>query len=295
MSDLRVDQQATDGNGGRGALGPTKAVHSWSLFRTMGRYVAPGSMPSGAMPEVAEPVGLALLDLPQALADHGFRSMQLCHFYLPTRDPGYLAELRSAFDAADVALECFLIDDGDLTDPAVGEQQASWISGWLSVAAESRAQQARVVAGKQAPTPDLLATSARRLSSLADRHGGTRIVTENWHALLPDAASVNELLDRAGERVGFLLDLGNWSGPDKYTQLAQVASRAETCQAKCRTDASGNLESDDYRLALQVLRDADYAGPLALVYDGSDPDEWTKLEEEYALVREVFDSSDAAR
>ena len=270
------------------APGPTKAVHSWSLFRAMGRYVAPGSMPGGAMPEVAETRGLRLLELPRELADHGFRSTQLCHFYLPTRDPGYLAELRSAFDAAEVELECFLIDDGDLTDPTAGEQQESWISDWLSVAEQLRAPRARVVAGKRAPTPELLAVSAQRLSSLADRHRGTRVVTENWHALLPDAAAVNELLDRAEGRVGFLVDLGNWSGPDKYAQLALVAERAETCQAKCRTDADGNLQADDYRAALQVLRDAEYAGPLALVYDGSDPDEWAKLEEEYALVCNVF-------
>ena len=295
MSDVRVEQPATSADAiARTAPGPTKAVHSWSLFREMGRYVAPGSMPSGAMPEVAEPNGLALLDLPRALADHGFRSVQLCHFYLPTRDPGYLAELRSAFDESGVALECFLIDDGDLTAPTAGEEQEAWISGWLTAAEQLRAPRARVVAGKRAPTVELLATSARRLSSLADRHAGTRIVTENWHALLPDAASVNELLDRADGRVGFLVDLGNWSGPDKYTQLAQVASRAETCQAKCRTDAEGNLEADDYRASLQVLRDAEYAGPLALVYDGGDPHEWAKLEEEYALVCDVFASSAAA-
>ncbi len=300
MSDVRVEQPATSADGAsRTSPGPTKAVHSWSLFRELGRYVAPGSMPSGDMrsgegPEVAEPNGLALLDLPRALADHGFRSMQLCHFYLPSRDPDYLAELRSAFDESGVALECFLIDDGDLTDPTAGGEQEAWISGWLSVAEQLRAPRARVVAGKRAPTAELLAISAQRLSSLADRHAGTRIVTENWHALLPDAASVNELLDRADGQVGFLVDLGNWSGPDKYTQLAQVASRAETCQAKCRTDADGSLQTDDYRASLQVLRDAEYAGPLALVYDGSDPDEWAKLEEEYALVCDVFASAAAA-
>jgi sugar phosphate isomerase/epimerase len=216
--------------------------------------------------------------------------MQLCHFYLPSRDPGYLAELRSAFEESGVALECFLIDDGNLTDPTAGEEQEAWISGWLSVAEQLQAPRARVVAGMHAPTSQLLATSARRLSSLADRHGGTRIVTENWHALLPDATSVNELLDRAGGRIGFLIDLGNWSGPDKYDQLAQVAARAETSQAKCRTDAEGNLQADDYRSALQVLRGVGYAGPLALVYDGNDPDEWAKLEEEYALVCDVFAS-----
>ena len=39
-----------------------KALHTWSLFRTLSRYVAAGSMPSGALPEE---VGseLALLDL----------------------------------------------------------------------------------------------------------------------------------------------------------------------------------------------------------------------------------------
>jgi hypothetical protein len=48
------------------------------------------------------------------------------------------------------------------------------------------------------------------------------------------------------------------------------------------------LDIDDYRAALQVLRTGGYAGPLALVYDGADPDEWSKLEEEFAVVSEVF-------
>ena len=55
-----------------------------------------------------------------------------------------------------------------------------------------------------------------RLVQLAERHTDVRLVTENWHALLPHAAAVNELLDRTGGRVGFLIDLGNWSGPGKY-------------------------------------------------------------------------------
>ena len=33
---------------------------------------------------------------------------------------------------------------------------------------------------------------------------------------------------------------------------------------------------------------ADYAGPLAMVYDGADPDEWGKLEEAQAVLRSVF-------
>ena len=63
---------------------PVKAVHTWSLFRTLGRYVAPGSMPSSDLPEAAGN-GLTLLDLAGALAEHGYRSAQLCHFYFRRR------------------------------------------------------------------------------------------------------------------------------------------------------------------------------------------------------------------
>ncbi|HET9647975.1 MAG TPA: TIM barrel protein [Microlunatus sp.] len=264
-----------------------KAVHSWSLFRTMGRYVAPGSMPSGDLPEGGGG-GLSLLELPAELSGHGYRSVQLCHFYLPHTDPGYLDEVRAALDAAGVELECFLVDDGDLTASAGADEQEAWLSGWLDVAEQLRAPRVRIPAGKQAPTPERLAESAARLRRLAAGHRSVRVVTENWHALLPDAAAVTTVLDAGEGEVGFLIDLGNWRGPDKYEQLARVAARAETCQAKCRIAENGELDLEDYRASLGVLRDAGYSGPLAMVYDGPDPDEWGHLEQAYAVVREVF-------
>jgi sugar phosphate isomerase/epimerase len=249
-------------------------------------------MPLGGLPEREQPEagGMSVLELPAALAAHGYRSTQLCHFYLPNREAAFLGEVRSAFAEADVELECFLIDDGDLTDPDAGDDQEAWVSGWLDVAEQLGAVRARVDAGKRPPSVETLDASGARLSRLAERHTDVRLVTENWHALLPDAASVLGLLDRAEGRIGFLVDLGNWSGSSKYAELAAVAGRAETCQAKCRTGNSGQLELDDYRTSLQVLRDADYTGPLALVYDGPDPDEWGHLETEYAVVGEVFAS-----
>jgi sugar phosphate isomerase/epimerase len=264
-----------------------KALHTWSLFRTMGRFVARGSMPTGDLPERQEG-GLSLLELPAELARHGYVSAQLCHFYLPTLDASYLDELRSAFADAGVLLECFLIDDGDLAHPVDGDAQQQWVSGWLDVAEALQAQRARVVAGKQAPEAGSLSRSAERLVALAGQHRGVRVVTENWHAVLPDAASVDELLDRTEGEVGFLIDLGNWKGPGKYAELAQVAGRAETCQAKVSTTPDGAIDPDDYRASLGVLRDAGYAGPLAMVHDGPDDREWNRLEDAYAILTEVF-------
>jgi sugar phosphate isomerase/epimerase len=266
-----------------GPTSPAKAVHTWSLFRTLGRYIAPGSMPSGDLPEGGDG-GLGLLDLPSELRRRGYSSAQLCHFYLSSRETSYLAEVRAAFGQAGVEIECLLIDDGDLTHPTHGAEQAAWISAWMEAAEHLGAPRVRVPAGKQPPSADTLRLSAGRLIQLAIEHPEVRLVTENWHALLPDAASVNTLLDLTGDRIGFLIDLGNWTGPDKYSELAAVAGRAETCQAKAATDPTGAINELDYRSSLDVLRNANYTGPLAMVYTGADDDEWTRLDQIYSLI-----------
>lgn len=269
-----------------------KALHTWSLFRTLGRFVAPGSMPSGGLPVADGAGGLPLLELPAELARHGYRSVQLCHFYLPRSDQSYLDELRAAFDDAAVELECFLIDDGDLSHPTDGDRQQEWLSSWIDIAERLGVGRVRVPGGMQPSTPAGIAASARRLLALADRHPDIRVLVENWQQLLINAAAVNALLDRTDGRIGFLIDLGNWKGPTKYDELAAVAGRAETCQAKVATDADGVIDAEDYRRSLAVLRDAGYAGPLAMVYDGADPDEWAGLERAYAVLRAVFPAAD---
>lgn len=261
-----------------------KAVSSWSLHRLLGSYVsgdAPGSGPT------ARPDGTALLDLPAELARRGYDTVQLCHFHLPARDETYVGELRSTLADSGITLDALLVDDGDLTHPTDADAHERWIDGWLDVATALGARRARVIAGKQQPDPELLRASGRRLAALAARHPDVRIVTENWLALTPGPTEVNTILDVAGDGVGLLIDLGNWTGPDKYANLEAIAGRAETCHAKCHFGVDGP-DADDFAAALRVLRAAGYAGPLALVYDGSDFDEWTHLEETYAITTRVM-------
>ncbi|MDN6400562.1 MAG: sugar phosphate isomerase/epimerase [Brachybacterium sp.] len=266
-------------------LDPTKAVHTWSLFRTMGRFVAPGSAPSGVLTENPSTDGLDLLELPGQLAAHGFASAQLCHFYLPRTDASYLAELRDAFDTAEVDLECFLVDDGDIVHPEHGEQQQCWLDGWIQIAEQLGAPRVRVPAGDQAPTEETLALSARRLRALAAPHPGIRVLTENWKALLGDAEVTRDLLDRLEGEVGLLIDTGNWDGEDKYQQIAAVAGGAECSQVKARDSAPGVLDAEDLTHSLTALHEAGYAGRLSLVYAGTDDDEWGGLEQVHGIVR----------
>lgn len=270
------------------ALDPTHALHTWSLFRTMGRYVAPGAAPSGALTENTDGGGLPLLELPAQLAAHGFASAQLCHFYLPTTEASYLAELRAAFESASVDLEVLLVDDGDVVHPETGREQQRWLAGWLDVAEQLGAPRVRVPAGDRPPSEETLALSARRLRELAAEHPGLRVLTENWRGLLVDATTTRRLLDLLDGEVGLLIDTGNWDGEDKYRQIGAVAGVAECSQVKARESSPGVLDEEDLVRSLTVLREVGYAGRLSLVYAGSDDDEWGRLAQMQEIVRRVL-------
>jgi sugar phosphate isomerase/epimerase len=265
-----------------------RAVSSWSLHRTLGRFVAEDSGARGGrfMDAPAAAGGLSLLDLPAELRARGYDTLQLVHFHLPSCDQSYLDELRAALDASDVTLDALLIDDGDLTGPDADAAE-TWIGGWLDTAVALGARRARVPAGKAAPTPDSIRESATRLRRLAASNPGIRVVTENWWGMLPNADAVLALLEETGDAVGLLIDLGNWSGPDTYEELARIAPLAETCHAKCRFTGRGP-DREDFRRSLEILKRAGYDGPLALIYDGPDDDEWACLDIEYDIINGVF-------
>jgi sugar phosphate isomerase/epimerase len=265
-----------------------KAVSSWSLHRTLGSYMS-GDGPDRGAGSLARPEsGMALLDLPAELRRRGYDTVQICHFHLPSREESYLGELRSALEAAEVALDAVLVDDGDLTHPTDADAHQAWIDGWLDITATLGAHRARVIAGKQQPSPERLSDSGRRLAKLAGDHPDVRVVTENWFDLTAGPSEVHTILDAADGQVGLLIDLGNWKGSDKYDNLAAVAPRAETCHAKCHFSADGP-DHADFRRTLGVLREAEFTGPLALVYDGPEADEWACLEQEDAIAAAVFE------
>jgi sugar phosphate isomerase/epimerase len=229
---------------------------------------------------------LALLDLPAALSEHGYDTVQICHFHLPSRSPEYLVSLRAALQEAGITLDALLVDDGDLTDPHHADETEAWMAGWLKDAATLGATRVRLMVGAAEPSSEVVRESAGRLARLAAAHPEVRIVIENWTGVLRDATSVLAVMAEAGGAVGLLADLGNWRGPDRFAELARIAPLAETCHAKCRFTGS-EPDAEEFQRGLQILKDAGYTGPMALIYDGADDDEWGKLEEVYALSQGV--------
>lgn len=267
-----------------------RGVSTWSLHRALGRFSGADSAIDGGafLPAPAAPPRTTLLELLPEIAARGYTTVHICHFHLESRNPEYLARVRQALFDQGITLDMLLIDDGDLTAPD-RERQLAWYDGWLNAAELLGAKRARICAGRSAPSPELLRASGQTLALLAKRHPGVRVVTENWLELTPDAESVAAVLDAAGDEVGLLIDLGNWSGPGKYADIEVVAPLADSCHAKCHFSADGPDEVD-YQRSLAILRDAAYSGPMALIYDGPDDDEWSSLDREWAIVTAVWNA-----
>lgn len=257
------------------SAGPRLSVSTWSLHRALGRpdFYGPEA---DRIPAYSHGRGsMSLIELPAHVARLGIDTLEICHFHLPSRAPGYLAELRRALDASGVRLFSLLVDAGDVTDPAHGFRDLAWIRGWAPVAAALGAERMRVIAGKAEPLDEALALSAVSLETLAREASasGVRLMTENWFRLLSTPQAVHTLLGRLEGQVGLCLDFGNWSGPGKYQDLAAIAPLAESCHAKAHFSAPAAPDADDYRRCMEITRAAGFRGPYTLIYDGPGDDE----------------------
>ena len=274
--------------------GPRLSVSTWSLHRQLGRPDFYGPEEGKQIPVPTHGRGeLSLLELPARVAEFGINTLELCHFHIPSLDKGYLNELRGALEAADVELFSLLIDHGDITDPEYADRDLVWIGEWLEIAGRLGATCARAIAGKAAPTAEVLEMSRNGLQKLAERAeaNGIRLMTENWFSVLSTPENVLALLDRLDGEVGFCLDFGNWKGETKYADFEAIAPRAESCHTKAHFLAPGEMDKDDYIRCLDLTQDAGFSGPHTLIYDGPGDDEWEGLTIESDVVQSYLKQS----
>jgi sugar phosphate isomerase/epimerase len=247
------------------------SVSTWSLHPVLG---APPFWGVTETPRGEVAGELSLLGLPPRLADFGITTFELCHFHLPSLNAGYLHDLRDSMQGAGVELWSLLLDDGDLSGENALRDEV-WIARWFPIAQLLGARCVRVIAGKAAPTSENLAHSRAALQRLAQQaaHYDVRVLTENWFDLLSTPEAVHAVLD--GANVGLNFDFGNWSGDEKYEQLAQIAALAEGSHAKAHFE-NEEIDAVDFEKCLKLLRAANFSGPYSLVCDNAQ-DRWSAL------------------
>jgi sugar phosphate isomerase/epimerase len=269
---------------------PKLALSTWSIHRAIGTSF-PNS-PENDGNGTAEPTWgsgtMSLMEVPAEMARLGIDRLEICSFHIPGRDSGFAGELRSAMAESGVTLQTLLIDDGDITDAVHRDRDIAWIGRWIDIAAALGAEKARVIAGKQPPSEEVLERSVAGLAELARRGSeqGVRILTENWLATTPGPNEVHAILDGLDGKVGFLADLGNWKGPTKYDDLASILLRAENSHAHGVFSSNLEIDAEDFGRCLTVATDAGFDGPFTLIYNGPNDDEWQAVKLERDFIRQ---------
>jgi hypothetical protein len=264
---------------------PHLGVSSWSLHRTLG---APHFEPVlGLAPQAPAAGALDLLDLPAALRREGYDHLEICHFHIPDASPKYLQQLRGALESEGVSLWALLLDNGDITHPTQGGEWIEWNKKWIDISSTLGARHARIIAGKQEPTPENLERSRDALQVLADYAAprNVRVLTENWFDLLPSSDEVLWLMGELDGAIGLKVDFNNWKAPHKYLHLPRIAHLAESSHTKCVFTAPLTPDKDDYTRCLDMLEDVGFSGQHTLIYDGEDADEWAHLNIEREIVK----------
>jgi sugar phosphate isomerase/epimerase len=219
----------------------------------------------------AAQAGLSLTELPTRMRDAGIGTLEICHFHLPSTEPGYLAELRTAVESAGVELFSILIDTGDISqaDEAGHAADMQMIKGWIDVAAQLGARAVRVVAG-DAPADDTAALerSIASLGELSDyaQSRGVRVLTENFRPLASTAANCNRIIEALGGAVGLCADIGNFPSDSRVDEFSAVVARAESIHAKA-SYSEGMMDTGQLQQCLDVSVAAGFAGPYTLVFD----------------------------
>ena len=170
------------------------------------------------------------------------------------------------------------IDDGDINHPEHGDRDRDWIISWMDRASQLGARCVRIIGGKQLLTDASLAKSIAQLRILAMEAyvRGVHVMVENWFPTLSTPDAIHTLMHEMGGAIGMTFDFGNWSGEDKYENLAQIAEYAAGCHAKWDSD-------EDFTRCLDITRAANFSGPYTLVY-GEPENVWESLERQKALV-----------
>jgi sugar phosphate isomerase/epimerase len=245
-----------------------------------------------------------LLELPAEMASHGVNVLDLLVEHIPSIEPSYLAELRSALESSQVELFHLEINHGHVSspDPAVRSASIKLTKRWMEIAVELGSAGVRYVPGPYAgdaferePTPETIRLAGEAFRELADYAAqlGLKPTTENYK-WINRPEDLLQVLDLSERDYGLVADFGNAEGPNKYRTLAKLLPRATAIHAWAELEEDGTLKAEDFQHCLKMARDNGFDGPIMLI--GGHPDElfkrtrgfWSGVDELTQQVQAVF-------
>lgn len=221
---------------------------------------------------------MTLHDLLDMAAAWRLDAVEPTSYYFSSEEPEYLHSLKAkafrlGLDISGTAIRNnFCLPAGEKR-----EAEIAHVKKWIDHSVEFGAPCIRIFAGnenKDVTDEQALPWVLECTKECCD-YAGTRgvfLAIENHGYLTQTAEDVLRIVDGVNhEWLGVNLDTGNFKS-DPYGNLARLAPKAITAQVKVevRTQDGSGTEPADFKRIVQILRDANYRGYVALEYEGKE-------------------------
>lgn len=226
-----------------------------------------------------KPAEMDLFEFVDFCHEHDLAGAELTSYYFPTDvDEGYLLKLKRHCHVRGVSISGGAIrNDFTQLDPLAVARDLAHTRQWIGHYAKLGAPAIRIFAGKPiaGEVPSKTLTRCAQICQLAcveAARQGVMLALENHGGVTARAEGLLEIVRQVeSPAFGVNLDSGNFnSGDDPYRELEMIAPYAVNAQIKVEMKVSGVTQATDLARVMQILRQAQYSGWVALEYEAAD-------------------------
>jgi sugar phosphate isomerase/epimerase len=212
-------------------------------------------------------------------ADQNLDACELTAYYFPKEiTTEYLLSLKERAFRLGLDISGTAIGNNYcVADPAAREAQLQMTRDWIDYSAILGAPAIRIFAGTTPAGDTEEAARERCISAINEalKYAATKgvcLALENHGGITATPEQLLKIIEGVDDSpwFGVNFDGGNFRTEDPYASLAKIAPYAKNAQIKVEMFADGKKIPADLARVVQILKDANYRGYLALEYEASE-------------------------
>ncbi len=261
------------------AADPPQRTKGSLLKLSLAGYSFNRQMARRGTPEQIAKAEMSLEKLILFCAEQGLGAAELTGYYFPAEiTPAYLNSLKALAHRNGVVISGTAIgNDFCLPEGEARQKQLNECRQWIDYAAIMGAPAIRIFAGK-VPSGDSEEAAITRCAAGINEclqyaaEKGVFLALENHGGITATPAQMLKIIQQVqpSEFFGVNFDSGNFQTADPMADLQQIAPYAVNAQIKASISINGKKQPANYRRIVEILRNANYRGFVALEYEESE-------------------------
>jgi sugar phosphate isomerase/epimerase len=228
-------------------------------------------------PKTGKPT-MTLDDFIDLAAGINLDAVELTAYYFPETTPEYLAHLKGRCTRLGLDISGTAVGNNFcVPDPDKLKSEIDSVKKWTEVTARLGGKTMRIFAGNIAKGDNEETARQRCIAAIGEAcdHAakyGVYLALENHGGITGTCDQILALVTAVKhDWFGVNLDTGNFHTPDPYADLTRLAPYAVTVQVKTEIQRTGmKKEPADLKRLIDILRDTNYRGYVALEYEGDE-------------------------